>query len=60
LLQNVIFGSSVVTAGIDRATFLKLVFISNALILKGILNYVKRSSNELEASMEAEDLDHRS
>jgi acyl-CoA hydrolase len=40
LLENVIFGSNVVTAGIDRATFLKLVFIRKALLLKGILNYV--------------------
>jgi acyl-CoA hydrolase len=60
LLQTVIFGSNVVTAGIDRMTFLKSVFIGNALILKGKLNSVKRSSIELEVSMEDEDLDHRS
>jgi acyl-CoA hydrolase len=60
MLQDVIFGSNVVTAGIDMVTFLKSVFIINALILKGILNYLKRSSNKLEVSTEADDLDHRS
>ncbi|MDP9288821.1 MAG: hypothetical protein M3P08_11575 [Thermoproteota archaeon] len=60
-MQDVIFGSNVVTAGIDRVTvFIITVFIINALILKGILNYLKRSSNKLEVSMEADDLDHRS
>ncbi len=34
----------VVTASIDRMTFLKPVFIGNALILSARLNYVRRSS----------------
>ena len=47
----------VVTASIDRMTFLKPVFIGNALILSARLNYVRRSSMEVEVNVEAEDLD---
>jgi acyl-CoA hydrolase len=49
--------SNIVTASIDRMTFLKLVYIGNALILSARLNYVKRSSMEVEVTVEAEDLD---
>ena len=43
----------VVTASIDRMTFLKPVFIGNALILSARLNYVRRSSMEVEVNVEA-------
>jgi acyl-CoA hydrolase len=36
--------SNIVTVSIDRMTFLKPVYIGNALILSARLNYVKRSS----------------
>jgi acyl-CoA hydrolase len=49
--------SNIVTASIDRMTFLKPVYIGNALILSARLNYVKRSSMEVEVTVEAEDLD---
>src|SRR5439155_27298561 len=45
------------TASIDRRTFLKPVYIGNALILSVRLNYVKRSSMEDEVTIDAEDLD---
>jgi acyl-CoA hydrolase len=38
---------------LDRMTFLKPVFIGNALILPARLNYVKRSSMEVEFTVEA-------
>jgi acyl-CoA hydrolase len=46
-----------VTASIDRMTFLKPVYIGNALILCARLNYVHRSSMEVEVTIEAENLD---
>jgi acyl-CoA hydrolase len=49
--------ANIVTANIDRMTFLKPVYIGNALILSARLNYVKRSSMEVEVTVEAEDLD---
>ena len=49
--------ANAVTASIDRVTFLKPVFIGNALILSARLNYVKRSSMEVEVTIESEDLD---
>jgi acyl-CoA hydrolase len=49
--------ANIVTASMDRMTFLKPVFIGNALILSARLNYVKRSSMEVEVTVEAEDLD---
>jgi acyl-CoA hydrolase len=49
--------ANIVTASIDRMTFLKPVYIGNALILSARLNYVKRSSMEVEVTIEAEDLD---
>ena len=49
--------ANVVTASIDRVAFLKPVFIGNALILSAHLNYVKRSSMEVEVIIMADDLD---
>jgi acyl-CoA hydrolase len=49
--------ASTVTASMDRVTFLKPVFIGNALILSARLNYVRKSSLEVEVTVEAEDLD---
>lgn len=49
-----------VTASIDRMTFLKPVYIGNALILSGRLNYVRRSSMEVEVKIESENLDNGS
>ena len=49
--------ANAVTASIDRVTFLKPVFIGNALILSARLNYVRRSSMEVEVLIESEDLD---
>lgn len=49
--------ANIVTASIDKMTFLKPVYIGNALILSARLNYVKRSSMEVEVRIEAEDLD---
>jgi acyl-CoA hydrolase len=46
--------SNIVTASIDRMTFLKPVYIGNALILSARLNYVKRSSMEVEVTVESE------
>jgi acyl-CoA hydrolase len=40
----------------DSMTFLKPVYIGNALILKARINYVKRSSMEVQVDIEAEDL----
>ncbi len=49
--------ANTVTASIDRMTFLKPIFIGNALILNARVNYVKRSSMEIEVTVFAEDLD---
>jgi acyl-CoA hydrolase len=46
-----------VTANIDRMTFHKPVYIGNALILSARLNYVRRSSMEVEVRIESENLD---
>lgn len=48
--------ANAVTASIDRMTFLKPVYIGNALILNARINYVRRSSMEVEVSIEAENL----
>lgn len=45
-----------VTASIDRVNFLKPVYVGNALILNAKINYVHRSSMEIEVIVEAEDL----
>ena len=48
--------ANLVTASIDRMTFLKPVYIGNALILSARVNYVRRSSLEIEVTVESEDL----
>lgn len=48
--------TNTVTASIDRVNFLKPVYVGNALILNARLNYVHRSSMEIEVTVEAEDL----
>ncbi len=48
--------TNTVTASIDRVNFLKPVYVGNALILNARLNYVHRSSMEIEIKVEAEDL----
>lgn len=48
---------NVVTATMDRMTFLKPVFIGNALVLSARINYVRRSSMEVEVTVESEDFD---
>lgn len=45
-----------VTASIDRVNFLKPVFVGNAIILNARVNYVHRSSMEIEIRVESEDL----
>jgi len=47
---------NVVTASFDSVSFLKPVFIGNALILAARLNYAGRSSMEIEVRIEAENL----
>lgn len=48
--------TNAVTASIDRVNFLKPVYVGNALIINARLNYVHRSSMEIEIKVEAEDL----
>jgi acyl-CoA hydrolase len=48
--------TNIVTASIDRISFLKPVFVGNALIVSARLNYVNRSSMEIEIKVEAEDI----
>ncbi|MGI0027073.1 MAG: acyl-CoA thioesterase [Nitrosopumilaceae archaeon] len=45
-----------VTASIDRVNFLKPIFVGNAIILNARVNYVHRSSMEIEIKVESEDL----
>lgn len=49
--------ANTVTASIDKMTFLKPVYIGNALILSARLTYTKRSSMEVEVTVHAEDFD---
>lgn len=49
--------ANTVTASIDRMTFLKPVFVGNALILFARINFIRRSSMEVQVTVEAEDLD---
>ncbi|MGQ0796165.1 MAG: acyl-CoA thioesterase [Nitrosopumilaceae archaeon] len=48
--------TNIVTASIDRVNFLKPVYVGNALIVSARLNYVKKSSMEIEIKVEAEDI----
>lgn len=49
--------ANVVTASIDRMTFLKPVFIGDALLLSARINYVRRSSMEVEVTVDSENFD---
>jgi acyl-CoA hydrolase len=49
--------ANTVTASIDKMIFLKPVYIGNALILCARVNYIKRSSMEVEVTVHAEDFD---
>ncbi len=49
--------ANLVTASIDKMVFMKPIFIGNALILSARVNYVRRTSMEIEVTVEAEDLD---
>jgi len=46
-----------VTASMDKVSFLKPVYVGNALILNARLTYVHRSSMEVEIRVEAEDME---
>ncbi len=48
--------TNAVTASIDRVNFLKPVFVGEVLVLHARLNYVHRSSMEIEISVSAENL----
>ena len=48
--------TNIVTASIDRVSFLKPVYVGNALIVSARLNYVSKSSMEIEIRVEAEDI----
>ncbi|MGI0009394.1 MAG: acyl-CoA thioesterase [Nitrosopumilaceae archaeon] len=48
--------TNIVTASIDRINFLKPVYVGNALIVSARLNYVSKSSMEIEIKVEAEDI----
>lgn len=49
--------ANAVTASIDRMTFLRPVFIGDALVLSARINYVGRSSMEVEVSVDSENFD---
>lgn len=49
--------ANLVTATIDRMAFLRPVFIGNALVLSARINYVRRSSMEVEVVVDSEDFD---
>ena len=49
--------ANVVTASIDKMSFLRPIFIGNAVILSARINYVKKTSMEIEVNIQAEDLD---
>ena len=51
--------ANTVTVSIDSMTFLKPVYVGNALILSARLNYTRRSSMEVEVTIHAEDLNKR-
>ncbi len=48
--------TNAVTASIDRVNFLKPVFVGEVLVLHARLNYVHKSSMEIEISVSAENL----
>src|SRR6476646_8822293 len=49
--------ANIVTASMDKMSFLKPIFIGNAVILSARINYAKRTSMEIEVNIQAEDLD---
>lgn len=48
---------NIVTAAMDRMTFLRPVYIGNALVLSARINYVGRSSMEVEVTVDSENFD---
>lgn len=48
--------TNIVTASIDRVSFLRPVYVGNALIVSARLNYVNKSSMEIEINVDAEDI----
>ena len=48
--------SNAVTVSMDSVTFLKPVFVGNVLTLNARINYVHKSSMEIEVKVEAEDI----
>lgn len=48
---------NIVTATMDRMTFMRPVFIGNALVLSARINYVRRSSMEVEVTVDSENFD---
>ena len=48
--------TNAVTVSMDKISFLKPVFVGNVLFVKAQVNYVQKSSMELEVNVEAEDI----
>ena len=48
--------SNAVTVSLDSVNFLKPVFVGNVLFVKARVNYVQKSSMEIEVNVEAEDI----
>lgn len=49
--------TNAVTVSMDKVTFLKPVYVGNALVLNARVNYVHKSSLEIEIKVEAEDME---
>ncbi len=49
--------TNAVTVSMDKVTFLKPVYVGNALVLNARINYVHKSSLEIEIKVEAEDME---
>ena len=47
--------TNAVTVSMDKISFLKPVFVGNVLFVKARVNYVQKSSMEIEVNVEAED-----
>ena len=48
--------TNAVTVSMDKISFLKPVFVGNVLFVKARVNYVQKSSMEIEVNVEAEDI----
>ncbi len=48
--------TNAVTVSMDKISFLKPVFVGNVLFVKARVNYVQKSSLEIEVNVEAEDI----